>query len=56
MIANLIKYLLFVFINKKGTANKYEFANDEPSNYEVQKSIIQRLADLQNVRIPKKLN
>ena len=37
-------------------ANKYEFANDEPSNYEVQKSIIQRLTDLKNVRIPKKLN
>ena len=37
-------------------ANKYEFANNEPSNYEVQKSIVQRLADLQNVRIPKKLN
>ena len=37
-------------------ANKYEFANDEPSNYEVQKSIIQRLNDLQNVIIPKKLN
>lgn len=37
-------------------ANKYEFANDEPSNYEVQKSIVQRLEALKNVRIPKKLN
>lgn len=37
-------------------ANKYEFANNEPSNYEVQKSIVQRLEALKNVKIPKKLN
>ena len=37
-------------------ANRYEFKNNEPSNYEVQKSIIQRLEALKNVRIPKKLN
>jgi tetratricopeptide (TPR) repeat protein len=37
-------------------ANKYEFANKEPSNYEVQKSIVQRLEALKNVKIPKKLN
>ncbi len=36
-------------------ANKYEFKNLEPSNFEVEKSIVQRLKALQNVRIPKKL-
>lgn len=37
-------------------ANKYEFLNNEPSNFEVQKSIVQRLEALRNVRIPNRLN
>lgn len=37
-------------------ANKYDFENVEPSNFDVQKAIVQRLEALKNVRIPKKLN
>ena len=47
------------YVKEKETlllANRYNFENIEPSNFEVQKAIIQRLEDLKNVRIPKKLN
>ncbi|WP_295161491.1 hypothetical protein [uncultured Brachyspira sp.] len=37
-------------------ANRYNFDNAEPSNFDVQKAIIQRLEALKNVRIPNKLN
>lgn len=37
-------------------ASKYTFDNVEPSNFEVDKAIYQRLEALKNVRIPKKLN
>lgn len=36
-------------------ANKYEFKNVEPTNFDVEKSIIVRLKELQNVVIPRKL-
>ncbi|MEI0564297.1 hypothetical protein [Brachyspira pulli] len=37
-------------------ASKYTFDNVEPSNFDVDKAIYQRLEALKNVRIPKKLN
>ena len=47
------------YVQEKETlilADKYNFDNVEPSNFEVQKAIVQRLEALRNVRIPKKLN
>lgn len=47
------------YVQEKETlilANKYEFSNVEPSNFDVQKAIVQRLEALRNVRIPRKLN
>ncbi|WP_300367957.1 hypothetical protein [Brachyspira sp.] len=47
------------YVQEKETlilANKYDFDNVEPSNFDVQKAIVQRLEALRNVRIPKKLN
>ena len=47
------------YVQEKETlilASKYNFDNVEPSNFEVEKAIVQRLEALKNVRIPKKLN
>lgn len=47
------------YVQEKETlmlAVKYDFDNVEPSNFDVQKAIVQRLEALKNVRIPKKLN
>ena len=47
------------YVQEKETlmlAIKYDFDNVEPSNFDVQKAIVQRLEALKNVRIPKKLN
>ncbi|PCG20926.1 hypothetical protein [Brachyspira sp. G79] len=47
------------YVQEKETltlASKYSFDNVEPSNFEVEKAIVQRLEALKNVRIPKKLN
>ena len=46
------------YVQEKETlilANKYDFDYVEPTNFEVQKAIVQRLEALKNVRIPKKL-
>ena len=46
------------YVQEKETlilANKYNFDYVEPSNFDVQKAIVQRLEALKNVRIPRKL-
>lgn len=45
------------YVKEKETltlANKYDFDYDEPSNFEVQKAIVQRLEELRNVKLPRK--
>ena len=46
------------YVQEKETlmlASGYSFENEEPSNFEVEKIIINRLEQLKNVKIPRKI-